>query len=236
MAGGYGLRNIIGSAGERTANDIGGVASIIGGTVGYGAKKVAVGSAKLAGAAAVGTGKLAGKAAAGTGRAAINEAGNMQKRWANSRASRAANAESRQARNELIGKAGKATFNDAKEITRGLYNAVNTKTFAVAGAVVAGSAIVGSNDRMDRFGSPLGDGVAGHLVGSADGPIDNIYESGMKQGKGYHTMQQVAANMSVSYNGGGAFLNDIAPPAAPVDDFGATGDLVFALHSLRNGG
>lgn len=60
------------------------------------------------------------------------------------------------------------------------------------------------------------------------------YQGGQYEEKYNHKMRQVASNMSVSNNGGGTFLR---PNQAPqVENMGATGDLVFALHSLRNGG
>ena len=64
--------------------------------------------------------------------------------------------------------------------------------------------------------------------------MPSAYESGQLEAKHERKMAQVASNMSVSNDGGGTFLRQNQSPQ--VQDMGATGDLVFALHSLRNGG
>lgn len=60
------------------------------------------------------------------------------------------------------------------------------------------------------------------------------YNIGVDESKYQHRMNQVAGNLSVSNDGGGTFLRPNFSPQ--VEDMGATGDLVFALHNLRNGG
>lgn len=239
MNRGYNARNLAGKAYERTANDLGTVTSVIGGTLGYSAKKTAVyGGQKTKQAVTTLINRRADDPDA-------YNVSDMKKRWANERAEVKAakkqrwadGAEKRKARNALLGKASVKTGEDVVGMGKNLYNLTGTKTFNFGVAAVATGAILGTSGQLEAtIGSPAGNGVAGQMVGSVEGPIDNVFESGRRQGKAYHTMQQVASNMSVSANGGGAFIRDIAPPATPVDDMGATGDLVFALHSLRNGG
>lgn len=234
MGAGYSVRQFIGKTGEAAANTVGAGASLMGGTAGYVAKNVAVGTATATAGAAVGAAKLATKTGIAGGKLTGRALKANHKRWATNRA---AGKEQRGARNEMLARVGKATAKDAYNIGKGLYNFTGTKTFNAGVAVAAGAAIMGSADTLDTtIGSPGGTGAFGKLVGTADGPIHNMYESGKQQGKGYHTMQQMSSNMTSSMNGGGAFLRDIAPTSAPVDDMGASGDLVFALHSLRNGG
>jgi hypothetical protein len=60
------------------------------------------------------------------------------------------------------------------------------------------------------------------------------YSGGANEAKHQHKMQQMAGGLAVSNDGGGTFLRDNQAPQ--VQDMGATGDLVFALHSLRGGG
>lgn len=77
----------------------------------------------------------------------------------------------------------------------------------------------------------------GMTIGVAAGAIALMpvaYDGGLNEGKYEGKMRQVASNMSISNDGGGTFLRPNQSPT--VEDMGATGDLVFALHSLRNGG
>lgn len=64
--------------------------------------------------------------------------------------------------------------------------------------------------------------------------MPSAYQGGQYEAEYQHKMRQVASNLSTSSNGGGTFLRSNQAPQ--VQDMGATGDLVFALHSLRNGG
>jgi hypothetical protein len=73
-------------------------------------------------------------------------------------------------------------------------------------------------------------------AGLALAPV--MYEHGQEEAKYQHKMRQIASNWSVSDDGGGTFLRPNFRPSVDhsVDNHGATGDLVFALHSLRHGG
>lgn len=77
-------------------------------------------------------------------------------------------------------------------------------------------------------------GIKLAATGAALAFMPAAFNGGLNEGAYQYDMQQVAANLSMSNDGGGTFLR---PNYAPqVDDMGATGDLVFALHTLRNGG
>jgi hypothetical protein len=63
--------------------------------------------------------------------------------------------------------------------------------------------------------------------------MPTAYQGGINEADYQHQMRSAASNMSMSPDGGGTFLRPNQIPQ--VEDMGATGDLVFALHSLRNG-
>ena len=81
-------------------------------------------------------------------------------------------------------------------------------------------------------------GVQLATIGTGLALMPAAYEEGERETKYQHKMQQIASNWSVSDDGGGTFLRPNFRPSIDysVDDHGATGDLVFALHSLRHGG
>lgn len=66
------------------------------------------------------------------------------------------------------------------------------------------------------------------------------YETGVAEAKHNIKMQQIESNQTYDPTAGGTFLNrqpnNLVKSTSEVDDFGASGDLVFALHNLRNGG
>lgn len=76
----------------------------------------------------------------------------------------------------------------------------------------------------------------GYAVGITGGVLlaPTAYARGEKQAEYEHKVNQITDNMEASNDGGGTFLRPNFQPR--IDDHAATGELVFAMRSLRNGG
>lgn len=228
---GYKARNFLNAGAQFLARGVAGTSSAIGGTFGYGLKFGGIAAGK-------GVAKMS-KGAYSATEEAVKRAASKERtpRPKMSPEERMARAERRGERMKFAGQAGRAAGRDAKALAKDAYNISGSPLFGV-GAVAVGVGLVAadSEDLSRTIGAPFGDGVAGHLTGSVGMPVYNAYESGMNMNAAQRKLGQMEANMELSHNGGGAFIRDIATPPAGVDNKGASGDLVFALHSLRNGG
>lgn len=222
------LRHQAGDAIETVFGRVGQVGSFMGGTVGYLSKqvgKVAFKTTWMATkATAISAGAVAGATALGVGVAGKYAI-------------------------KATGKALKIAYNASDSL--GINTAVANATKSTAKFI--GRGVADYSKELGKDAWNLGKflwqnrnsrGIQLATIGTGLALMPAAYEQGEREAKYQYKMQQVTSNSSVSDDGGGTFLRpNFRPPISnrssidnSVDDHGATGDLVFALHSLRHGG